>query len=98
MSARTTHRTGARGPAATASVATIAARTPNSDAAPTPAAPTATAAGTALALLRARPDGRDAARIAVVKPSHGGLVTLRTPIGGVRVVDLLSGEQLPRIC
>jgi hydrogenase expression/formation protein HypE len=52
----------------------------------------------AVALLRARPDGRDAARIAVVKPSSAGLVTLRTRIGGVRVVDLLSGEQLPRIC
>jgi len=52
----------------------------------------------ALALLRARPDGREAARIAVVRAASAGLVTLRTSIGGVRVVDLLSGEQLPRIC
>ena len=52
----------------------------------------------ALALLHGRPDGRDAARIAVVKASSAGLVTMRTRIGGVRVVDLLSGEQLPRIC
>jgi hydrogenase expression/formation protein HypE len=52
----------------------------------------------ALALLRARPDGRDAARIGTAKPASAGLVTVRTRIGGVRVVDLLSGEQLPRIC
>ena len=52
----------------------------------------------ALALLRAREDGRGAARIAVVKPASAGIVTLRTSIGGVRVVDMLSGEQLPRIC
>ena len=52
----------------------------------------------ALAVLRARHDGRDAARIATVRPASAGLVTLRTRIGGVRVVDLLSGEQLPRIC
>lgn len=52
----------------------------------------------ALTLLRARPDGRQAARIATVKTASAGLVTLRTRIGGVRVVDLLSGEQLPRIC
>jgi hydrogenase expression/formation protein HypE len=52
----------------------------------------------ALALLRAREDGRGAARIAQVKPASSGIVTLRTRIGGVRVVDMLSGEQLPRIC
>jgi len=52
----------------------------------------------ALALLRAREDCRGAARIAVVKPAAAGIVTLRTRIGGVRVVDMLSGEQLPRIC
>ncbi len=52
----------------------------------------------ALALLRARPDGRDAARIGAVRAAGAGLVTVRTRIGGVRVVDLLSGEQLPRIC
>lgn len=52
----------------------------------------------ALALLRAREDCRGASRIAVVKPAAAGIVTLRTRIGGVRVVDMLSGEQLPRIC
>jgi len=29
---------------------------------------------------------------------HGGTVVLRSGIGGERVVDMLSGEQLPRIC
>jgi len=38
-----------------------------------------------------------AARIGVVEEGRG-LVTLRTRIGGNRVLDLLSGEQLPRIC
>jgi len=52
----------------------------------------------ALTVLRARGDGRGAARIATVKPASAGIVTLRTRIGGVRVVDMLSGEQLPRIC
>jgi hydrogenase expression/formation protein HypE len=52
----------------------------------------------ALALLRARGDCRGASRIASVKPASAGIVTLRTRIGGVRVVDMLSGEQLPRIC
>ena len=52
----------------------------------------------ALALLRSRPDTRAAARIGVVRAAAAGLVTLRTRVGGVRVVDLLSGEQLPRIC
>ena len=40
---------------------------------------------------------RGAARIGVVEEGRG-LVTLRTRIGGNRVLDLLSGEQLPRIC
>ena len=55
-------------------------------------------AGRALALLRAREDCRGAARIATIRPASAGLVTIRTTIGGVRVVDMLSGEQLPRIC
>jgi hydrogenase expression/formation protein HypE len=53
----------------------------------------------ALALLAARPDTRLAARIGTVRsPDPRGLVTLRTVAGGERVLDLLSGEQLPRIC
>ncbi|MEK7667319.1 MAG: hydrogenase expression/formation protein HypE [Gemmatimonadota bacterium] len=52
----------------------------------------------AVEVLRGREDCRGAARIATVKRASAGLVTVRTGIGGVRVVDMLSGEQLPRIC
>jgi hydrogenase expression/formation protein HypE len=52
----------------------------------------------AVATLRRTPMGRHAARIGTVTEEHPGRVLLRTLIGGVRVVDLLSGEQLPRIC
>jgi hydrogenase expression/formation protein HypE len=51
-----------------------------------------------LAAMRAHPLGRDAALIGEVVGAHPGLVTLRSALGGVRVVPLLSGEQLPRIC
>ena len=52
-----------------------------------------------LALLRARPDTSAAARIGTVAAAGTpGLVTLKTRAGGERVMDLLSGEQLPRIC
>jgi hydrogenase expression/formation protein HypE len=52
-----------------------------------------------LACLRARPDTARAARIGTVRAGGTpGLVTLRTVVGGMRVLDLLSGEQLPRIC
>jgi hydrogenase expression/formation protein HypE len=52
----------------------------------------------ALAALRAHPLGRGAVRIGEVVADHPGRVVLRSRIGGLRVVDLLSGEQLPRIC
>ncbi|HYB40780.1 MAG TPA: AIR synthase-related protein, partial [Candidatus Methylomirabilis sp.] len=52
----------------------------------------------ALALLRARPETAAAARIGTVKDGTAGLVVLKTRAGGERVLDLLSGEQLPRIC
>jgi hydrogenase expression/formation protein HypE len=52
----------------------------------------------ALAALRAHPLGRDAAIIGQIVAEHPGKVTLRTSIGGTRVVDMMSGEQLPRIC
>jgi hydrogenase expression/formation protein HypE len=51
-----------------------------------------------LATLRAHPLGTDAAIIGEVVAEHPGRVYLRSRIGGLRVVDLLSGEQLPRIC
>jgi hydrogenase expression/formation protein HypE len=56
------------------------------------------AAERALAALRAHPLGRDAAVIGEVVADHPGKVYLKSRVGGVRVVDMLSGEQLPRIC
>ena len=44
------------------------------------------------------PLGRDAARIGTVVAEHAGMVILRSSIGGERVVTMLAGEQLPRIC
>lgn len=48
--------------------------------------------------MRSHPLGRDAAIIGEVTAEHPGMVILRSRIGGRRVVTLLSGEQLPRIC
>lgn len=56
------------------------------------------AADAVLAALRAHPLGRAAAIIGEVVAEHPGTVTMRSQIGGLRVVDMLSGEQLPRIC
>jgi hydrogenase expression/formation protein HypE len=52
----------------------------------------------ALATMRAHPLGRDAAIIGRVTADNVGRVIQRSRIGGSRVVDMLSGEQLPRIC
>jgi hydrogenase expression/formation protein HypE len=52
----------------------------------------------ALAILRAHPVSREAAAIGTVAAEPRGLVTLKSAIGATRIVDLLSGEQLPRIC
>ena len=51
-----------------------------------------------LAALRQHPLGREAAVIGEVVADHPGRVVLRSRIGGQRIVDMLSGEQLPRIC
>lgn len=56
------------------------------------------AAVRALAALKSHPLGAGAAIIGRAVPDHSGLVVLRTGIGGRRVVDMLPGEQLPRIC
>jgi hydrogenase expression/formation protein HypE len=55
-------------------------------------------AGRALAAMRAHPLGRNAAAIGTVLADHPGMVLLRSRVGGERVVTLLAGEQLPRIC
>jgi len=52
----------------------------------------------ALAILRAHPLGQGAAQVGSVGAQDDGLVTMRSAIGATRIVDLLSGEQLPRIC
>jgi hydrogenase expression/formation protein HypE len=51
-----------------------------------------------LAAMRAHPLGRNAAVIGEVVPEPAGMVLLRSLVGGERVVTLLAGEQLPRIC
>jgi hydrogenase expression/formation protein HypE len=56
------------------------------------------AAEAVLAAMRTHPLGRDAAVIGKVVADHPGKVVLRSRIGGQRIVDMLSGEQLPRIC
>jgi hydrogenase expression/formation protein HypE len=42
--------------------------------------------------------GTEAQIIGTVLDAHPGLVTMRTPLGTTRIVDMLSGDQLPRIC
>jgi hydrogenase expression/formation protein HypE len=56
------------------------------------------AAETALGALRAHPLGADAAVIGRVKDDPPTLVLLKTEFGGTRIVDMLIGDPLPRIC
>lgn len=58
----------------------------------------ASQSGAALAAMRATPMGQNAAVIGTVHKDHPGRVTMRTLFGGQRLVDMLVGEQLPRIC
>jgi hydrogenase expression/formation protein HypE len=51
-----------------------------------------------LGAMRSHPLGAKAAIIGEVTASHKGMVVARTALGGTRIVDLLVGEQLPRIC
>jgi hydrogenase expression/formation protein HypE len=52
----------------------------------------------ALAALRAHPGAVNACRIGTVEGPRRRQVTLRTAIGASRIVEMFSGEQLPRIC
>ena len=52
----------------------------------------------ALSALRAHPLGREAAVIGEVRAEPAAMVFLRTDIGGTRVLDMLVGDPLPRIC
>jgi hydrogenase expression/formation protein HypE len=58
----------------------------------------ADAADAALAALRANPRGRDAAVVGEIRADPPGLVLLDTALGGTRIVDMLVGDPLPRIC
>ncbi len=58
----------------------------------------AEAADELLATLRDTPYGAGAAVIGEVTEAHPGQVVMQSAIGGRRVVNMLVGEQLPRIC
>jgi hydrogenase expression/formation protein HypE len=58
----------------------------------------AAAAPTVLDVLRTHPLGAEAALIGRVRPEPAATVFVRTALGGTRIVDLLPGDQLPRIC
>ena len=55
-------------------------------------------AETAIAALKSHPLGEGAARIGEVTDHRAGRVVMQTVFGGRRIVDMLVGEQLPRIC
>jgi hydrogenase expression/formation protein HypE len=48
--------------------------------------------------MRAHPLGRNAAVVGEIVAEHAGMVVLKSLVGGERVVTMISGEQLPRIC
>jgi len=56
------------------------------------------AAGRILAAMRAHPLGREAQVIGTVRDGLPGIVSMRMALGTTRIVDMLSGDQLPRIC
>ncbi|MGY6704437.1 hydrogenase expression/formation protein HypE [Roseinatronobacter sp.] len=55
-------------------------------------------AGAALTAIAALPEGRGAAIIGQVVDAHPGQVRMQSSFGGSRIVDMLVGDQLPRIC
>lgn len=55
-------------------------------------------AETALHALQTHPLGKDACIIGRVTAEHPHMVVMRTPFGTTRIVDMLAGDQLPRIC
>jgi hydrogenase expression/formation protein HypE len=56
------------------------------------------AAERVVAAMRTHPLGREARIIGTVSEANPGVVTMRTRLGTSRIVDMLSGDQLPRIC
>ncbi len=55
-------------------------------------------AAAALQLMRQQPEGSAAAIIGEVVAESNGRVMMQTAIGGMRAIEMLAGEQLPRIC
>ncbi len=55
-------------------------------------------ANTAVATMRRHPEGADARMIGTITDEHPGLVVVHTPFGGTRILDMLVGDPLPRIC
>ena len=55
-------------------------------------------ASSVLEVLRSDSYGKDAGIIGEVVADYPGQVYMQTRIGGSRIVDMLTGEQLPRIC
>jgi hydrogenase expression/formation protein HypE len=55
-------------------------------------------AGDILNAMHCHPLGKEAHIIGEVRTDHPGLVTMRTRFGTTRIVDMLAGAQLPRIC
>lgn len=55
-------------------------------------------AGRALSIMSSHPFGVGASVIGRVAASLGPIVTLKSRIGGARIVDMFTGEQLPQIC
>jgi hydrogenase expression/formation protein HypE len=55
-------------------------------------------ADAALQALRTHPLGSSAARVGEIHAEPPGIVVLRTSMGGTRIVDMLVGDPLPRIC
>jgi hydrogenase expression/formation protein HypE len=51
-----------------------------------------------LRTMRSHPLGKDSVLIGEVVSEHAKVVVMKSRIGGTRIVDMLSGEQLPRIC
>ncbi len=56
------------------------------------------AADAALGALRSAPGGEDAALVGEVADEPAGMVLVRTGFGGTRIMDMLIGDPLPRIC
>ena len=51
-----------------------------------------------LQAMRDHPLGREAEIIGTVVEDHPGKVVMRSVVGGTRIVDMMSGDPLPRIC